>query len=519
MVYASTEAKGEENEEVREEDSNESREERLTHSLPNGGFRILVMDRDSPLPGSVSPGVSHSPRALLSQLSDPSSGESPTPPPPPPPLSPVSEGEILPSEEEGDGEEEDGEEGDGEEEREQEDVGGEEEEEEGGGHILMSPLSADLPVIFLGTPSEHPGGQKEEGEKGEREEDVMVAAKGSPVVPLSGVASPTPDSVISTASPRDTAGLHDDHTPHTPTSADSPSAPVTLRQKQQQTIHRTRSDSYPPTKDLSVSDISMRFNPKRASVASIATEWYSADEDEEGDSNLSDSPELRETLILLSSGTNLLDDELGLFSTPPSSPPLGPHSLERGSPLPHSPSPLEICQRGAGDQERGGNLEEEGPLISSADYNSQQLPQSDLLRTRGNVDVEGEGGVDGKGVGGESVRGVDGENVRDVGGEGGGGGWRDSVDGEVTSTGTLKRRHLSTQGGHSEREGGGGGREGVGGGRRERVLCSRQSTLWRTVCVPSGQRTSVTLWREVSKPSQQGRLAETQGAQTKRAAL
>ena len=571
VVYTSTEDEGKENVEVGEEDSNESREERLTHSLPNGGFRILTMDEDSSLPRSGSPGLSHSPKALLTQLSDPSSGESPTPPSPPsppphppphPPLSPVSEGEGLAEEKEGeredvvgegegdggegegDGEEGEGDGGEGEGGGEEgEGDGGEGEGDGDGGHVLMSPLSADLPAVFLDLPSEHPGDQREEDEEGE------VIMKGSPVVSLSGVAGPTPNSAVCTASPSGTASIHDDHPP---TSADSPSALVTLRQRQQQTMHWSQSEPHPPApaKELSVSDINLRFNPKRASVASVATEWYSADEDEEDDLNLSDSPELRETLTLLSSGANLLDDELGLFSTPPSSPPLGPHNVERGSPQPHSPSPLEICQRGAGDQEGRRNLEDEGPRplsVSSADYDSQKLPEGDLLGTRVSVDGEGVRSVDGKGVrsgdgkgvrsvdgegvrsvdgegvrsvdgegvrsvdgegmrsvdgegvrsvvgvgvrgvDGEDVRGVDGEGVRSVDGEGvrsEDDDRRDIVDGEFTSTGTLKRHHLPAQKGHNERGGGsewspaqGGHNErGGGSGWREERESSLQPSI------------------------------------------
>ena len=342
-VIYSTSKGGMERGEEGEEGEEDSREERFTRSLPNGGLRILSMNGDSTSPGSISPKISPSPKSQSPLASEPPG----RPFPPPPPLSPVHEGQGQ---------------------------GTESEENLASPGLQMSLVFVDSSGAIV-CEEKNANEMLKSSEAVKTEEEEGEGAK--IVVDSPAVSSPTEVSSPSTSDATyfTTSPNHSDPQSDLFSNISDTSTPVVSRQQP----NCTTSNELQLPRDTSMSEIQLQFDSKRMSMISLAsTDWFSADEEEEEEveSNVSDSPELEDTLNYLRPGSNPLEEETGLFSTPPTSPPLMVLTQSSGkrvqsdlsSPRPQSASPVGLDQRGRteGKRRRGRSLEKESMRSHSA---------------------------------------------------------------------------------------------------------------------------------------------------------
>ena len=387
------EAKGENNE--------ESREEKFTQPLPNGGVCTHSSNSDSSpsSSGYVSPGPPQSPRDISPLASEPPVRSFL----PPLALSPVHEGQGQAQENE-------------EVEEEQEDSSNRDNmaesqmspasvtscqtsvfDETDGKDVLESAdtvtadtVTADLDVETVSAVS-----------AGTASTSMLVSAVCQVSTATTAPSSTSNETLSSTDFTSSTIADNPDDDAFT--EFQSAPLPVILRQSPSTaSIQETNVQS----KQTSTSDIKLHFDDKRMSMVSVAsTDWYSFDEEEreeeeDNESNSSvDFSELHSSPTYVPVCVNPTDEEHHVFTTPPTSPPLvsilGKEKFvdscsDRESPRPKSASPLAARRKFLvlNEGRLGRNSRESSPRSKST--NSLSPPPRDVDLSK-EVDDDGRG--------------------------------------------------------------------------------------------------------------------------------
>ena len=329
--------------------SEESMEERLSKSLPNGGLQIL----SSSSSGRISPGPPQSPRAISPLASEPPTRAFL----PPPALSPVHEGESQAAEKaQCDGKEDPA-------------------------NSVLSPASVDSyqTSVFSEVNNKSALESVDSVANGDGEITSADAVSTSTLVSTTFEASAT-----STNPPILDGALVDSTGCVSLTQSDKPddafsefqSAPPVELQQNSSTTSSAQELKVPNTDTLNY-EVRLAFDNKRFSMISVAsTDWFSADEDdgeEDNESNCSDNfPELQcpNPDSYLAVCPNPLEEEHHQFSTPPTSPPLpillgkektllDGAAYRNNSPRPRSASSLGFLRRSEerqlGEESQGSN--------------------------------------------------------------------------------------------------------------------------------------------------------------------
>ena len=327
----------------------ESREERFSKSLPNGGLKILSSTDDS-LQISSNSHVSQTPLLHSPRNMSPLATEPPTRAVLPPPiLSPVHEAESHALEREASAQDDNPDPTDS----------------------VLSPAStvdsyqtsvfgeaADKPTFEPLDPIED-GDVPQDGTEADGEEVSKTNADTSTVTLVS---KPEPDPATNSTSDHSSVGISSQKS-----SEDSNDGFTEFQSAEPLTTHSSDPATLTRTQESKVSANTLtakEFDPKRMSTISVAsTDWYSLDEDEgeEEEDNISnysnEFPELRCSMVNYAEVCqNVTEDDHPLFSTPPTSPPLATMTLGRmkkkrmeshsdrsssNSPRPKSASPLD----------------------------------------------------------------------------------------------------------------------------------------------------------------------------------